>query len=76
MSVPRDGRSHLTYAASPGAPPQSLPVDAEAAGMRAGSFDVVVVGAGHAGCEAAHACARMGLRTALLTVKLEDTAKM
>jgi tRNA uridine 5-carboxymethylaminomethyl modification enzyme len=39
-------------------------------------FDVVVVGAGHAGCEAAHACARLGLSTALLTVQLEDTAKM
>ncbi len=40
------------------------------------SFDVVVVGAGHAGCEAAVACARLGLSTALLTVKLDDTAKM
>ncbi|MGH7742236.1 MAG: FAD-dependent oxidoreductase, partial [Candidatus Eiseniibacteriota bacterium] len=40
------------------------------------SFDVVVIGAGHAGCEAAHVCARLGLKTALLTVKLEDTAKM
>lgn len=40
------------------------------------TFDIVVVGAGHAGCEAAHACARLGLRTALLTVKLEDVAKM
>jgi tRNA uridine 5-carboxymethylaminomethyl modification enzyme len=40
------------------------------------SYDVVVVGAGHAGCEAAAACARLGLRTALLTVRLEDTAKM
>ena len=39
-------------------------------------FDVVVVGAGHAGCEAAHACARLGLHTALVTVTLEDTAKM
>jgi len=39
-------------------------------------FDVVVVGAGHAGCEAAVACARMGLHTALVTVRLEDTAKM
>jgi len=39
-------------------------------------FDVVVVGAGHAGCEAAAACAKLGLHTALLTVNLEDTAKM
>src|SRR5438874_10840310 len=43
---------------------------------RDASFDVVVVGAGHAGCEAAVACARLGLSTALVTVKLEDTAKM
>jgi tRNA uridine 5-carboxymethylaminomethyl modification enzyme len=40
------------------------------------AFDVVVVGAGHAGCEAAVACAKLGLHTALVTVKLEDTAKM
>jgi tRNA uridine 5-carboxymethylaminomethyl modification enzyme len=39
-------------------------------------FDVVVVGAGHAGCEAAVACAKLGLHTALVTVKLEDSAKM
>jgi tRNA uridine 5-carboxymethylaminomethyl modification enzyme len=39
-------------------------------------FDVVVVGAGHAGCEAAVACAKLGLRTALVTVKIEDSAKM
>ncbi|MFI5371226.1 MAG: tRNA uridine-5-carboxymethylaminomethyl(34) synthesis enzyme MnmG, partial [Candidatus Eisenbacteria bacterium] len=44
--------------------------------IRTDRFDVIVVGAGHAGCEAAVACARLGLHTALMTVKLEDTAKM
>jgi tRNA uridine 5-carboxymethylaminomethyl modification enzyme len=39
-------------------------------------YDIVVVGAGHAGCEAAAACARLGLSTALLSARLEDTAKM
>ena len=66
----------LRYDASPGAPAAALPVDAAAAARREGAFDVVVVGAGHAGCEAAHACARLGLATALLTVNLADTAKM
>lgn len=40
------------------------------------SFDVVVIGAGHAGCEAARAPARMGLRTALLTMNLDLIAQM
>jgi tRNA uridine 5-carboxymethylaminomethyl modification enzyme len=39
-------------------------------------YDVVVVGAGHAGCEAANACVKLGLHAALLTVSLADTAKM
>lgn len=39
-------------------------------------YDVVVVGAGHAGCEAAHACARLGLRTAVVTMNLELIAQM
>jgi len=40
------------------------------------NYDVVVVGAGHAGCEAAMAAARMGLRTALYTINLDLIAQM
>jgi len=40
------------------------------------SYDVVVIGAGHAGCEAARASARMGLRTALVTMNLDLIAQM
>ncbi len=40
------------------------------------SYDVIIVGAGHAGCEAALACARMGLSTALLTMNPDTIAKM
>lgn len=39
-------------------------------------FDVIVVGGGHAGCEAAHAAARMGCRTALITLSAELIAQM
>jgi tRNA uridine 5-carboxymethylaminomethyl modification enzyme len=39
-------------------------------------YDVVVIGAGHAGCEAARACARLGLRTALVTMNLDLIAQM
>jgi tRNA uridine 5-carboxymethylaminomethyl modification enzyme len=39
-------------------------------------YDVVVVGAGHAGCEAAVAAARMGLRTAIFTLNLDLIAQM
>ena len=40
------------------------------------SFDVVVVGAGHAGCEAARACARLGLKTAMVTMNADLIAQM
>lgn len=40
------------------------------------SYDVVVVGAGHAGCEASLAAARMGCRTLLLTLNLDAVAQM
>ena len=39
-------------------------------------FDVAVVGAGHAGCEAAMAAARMGLKTAIITMNLDLIAQM
>ena len=39
-------------------------------------YDVVVVGAGHAGCEAALACARLGLETIIFTISIESIAMM
>ncbi|MHA6531572.1 tRNA uridine-5-carboxymethylaminomethyl(34) synthesis enzyme MnmG [Paenibacillus sp. BAC0078] len=41
-----------------------------------GSYDVVVIGAGHAGCEAALAAARMGCRTLMITINLDMVAFM
>ena len=40
------------------------------------NYDILIVGAGHAGCEAAAAAARMGLRTALFTLSLDKIAQM
>ena len=42
----------------------------------ANRYDVIVVGAGHAGCEAARACARLGLKTAMVTMNLDLIAQM
>ena len=41
-----------------------------------GKYDVIVVGAGHAGCEAGLAAARMGMRTLMLSINLEAVAMM
>jgi tRNA uridine 5-carboxymethylaminomethyl modification enzyme len=40
------------------------------------TYDVIVVGAGHAGCEAAHAAATMGCKVLLITMNMETIAKM
>ena len=42
----------------------------------AGGYDVLVIGAGHAGCEAALAAARMGMQTLVLTVNMDNIAMM
>ncbi|MBN1223320.1 MAG: FAD-dependent oxidoreductase, partial [Candidatus Aminicenantes bacterium] len=39
-------------------------------------YDCLIVGAGHAGCEAAHTTSRMGLATCLITINLETIAQM
>src|SRR5580658_8314710 len=42
----------------------------------ANKYDVIVIGAGHAGCEAARACARLGLQTAMITMNIDLIAQM
>src|SRR5689334_9914199 len=49
--------------------PQAVP-------FRAKRYDVIVVGAGHAGCEAARACGRLGLSTAMITMNIDLIAQM
>ncbi len=40
------------------------------------AYDIVIIGGGHAGCEAARACARLGLRTAMITMNADLIAQM
>ena len=42
----------------------------------AGDYDVAVIGAGHAGCEAGLACARMNMKTLVFSISLEAVANM
>ena len=42
----------------------------------AGDYDVAVIGAGHAGCEAALAAARLGMKTLIFSISLEAVANM
>ena len=42
----------------------------------AGKYDVAVIGAGHAGCEAALACARLGLKTVIFTMSMNSIADL
>lgn len=44
--------------------------------MNTNNFDIIVIGAGHAGCEAALASARMGYKTALFTININKIAEM
>ena len=42
----------------------------------AGEYDIIVIGAGHAGCEAALASARLGMKTCLFTINMDTVANM
>ncbi|SEN86626.1 tRNA uridine 5-carboxymethylaminomethyl modification enzyme [Peptostreptococcus russellii] len=44
--------------------------------FEAGNYDIIVVGAGHAGCEAALASARMGMKTLMITLSLDSIAAL
>lgn len=54
-----------------------LPIFAQEMAMKEDfTYDVIVIGAGHAGCEAAHAAARMGMNTCLVTMDMNKIAQM
>ena len=42
----------------------------------AGEYDVAVIGAGHAGCEAALVCAKLGVKTVIFAMNLDSVANM
>ena len=51
-------------------------ISAWVSSMKYEDYDVAVIGAGHAGCEAALACARLGLKTIVFTVSVDSIAMM
>src|SRR5437588_4762552 len=79
-SIPRMHGSNLTLASPVTMPGSSPPLPQNPARATINpmqeNYDVVVVGAGHAGCEAARACARMGLKTVMVTMNLDLIAQM
>ncbi|MDO9592192.1 MAG: tRNA uridine-5-carboxymethylaminomethyl(34) synthesis enzyme MnmG [Erysipelotrichaceae bacterium] len=44
--------------------------------FNSGAYDIAVIGAGHAGCEAALACARLGMRTVIFSINLDSVAML
>ncbi len=57
-------------------PPRTLGYKIEPMELKKNHFDVIVIGGGHAGCEAAHAAARMGCETALITLDAKRIGAM
>src|SRR5712692_2434000 len=66
---------HASACSRPPEPMTKMRIELQSSRMQE-KYDVIVVGAGHAGCDAARACARMGLKTAMVTMNLDLIAQM